>query len=63
MLYRITGTKLIDNVTIVVEIVVEQSESVATAGLHKQLSGSYDRVIIESFYGNTGLKLQRKNLN
>lgn len=57
LLYRRIGSKLIDNVTRVVEIAVEQSESVATTWLHKQLSGSYDSVILESFYGNTGLKV------
>lgn len=36
---------------------VEQSEPVDTTWLHKQLSGSYFRVILESFYGNTGLKV------
>ena len=54
LLYRRTGSKLIDNAT---RSVVGQSDSVATTWLHKQLSGSYDIVIIESFYGNTGLKV------
>jgi len=57
LLYRRIGSKLIDNATRVVEIAVEQNESVATTWLHKQLSGSYDSVILESFYGNTGLKV------
>lgn len=56
LLYRMTGSKLIDNATRAVEIAVEQRDSVATIWLHKQLSGSYNSVILESFYGNTGLK-------
>ncbi len=57
LLYRRTGSKLIDNATRAVEIAVEQSESVATTWLHKQLSGNYNSVILESFYGNAGLKV------
>ena len=56
LLYGMTGSKLIDNATRAVEIAVEQRDSVATIWLHKQLSGSYNSVILESFYGNTGLK-------
>ncbi len=51
------SSKLINNATRAVEIAVEQSESVATTWPHKQLSGSYDSVILESFYCNTGLKV------
>ena len=40
LLYGRAGSKLIDNATRVVEIAFEQSESVATIGLYKQLSGS-----------------------
>ena len=50
LLYRRTGSKLIDNATRAVEIAVEQSESVATTWLHKQLSGSYNSVILESLW-------------
>ena len=51
------GSKLIDNATRAVGIAFEQGESAATTGIHKQLSGSYDSVILESFYGNVGLKV------
>ena len=51
LLHRRTGSKLIDNAT---KAVVGQSDSVATIWLHKQLSGSYDIVILELFYGNMG---------
>ena len=57
LLYRRTGSKLIDNATRAVEIDVEQSGSVVTAWLHKQLRDSYDSIILESFYGNAGLKV------
>ena len=43
-----------------VDIAVGQSESVATTWLHKQLNSSYDSVILESFYGNAGLKVEEE---
>lgn len=45
LMYGITCSKLIHNETRAVEMIVEQSESVVTTGLDKQLSGSYDSII------------------